>query len=199
MAARIAPGDRAAIQALWQRYHEPLLRVAEARLRGAPCRAGDGEDVTVDAFLRFCADIQKEGRFPNLSNRDHLLRLMARFTAFEALDFRARAVRRHRAVRGDSALGEAGFELHAGQEPPPEFQAQVASLLDKLSKLTELDDQLPRVAQMRLEGCTNQEIAAVLDCSVATVERRVSLIRRHWQADWEALHGANEDSATGGA
>lgn len=191
-------GDRAAIQALWQRYYEPLVRVAEARLRGAQRRVGDGEDVTVEAFLRFCSSVRKPGRFADLSDRKHLLRLLARFTSFEALDFRAREGRRHRIVRGDSAVGEAGFEPHAGQEPPPEFQAQVGSLLDKLDQLQKLDDKLQQVARLRLEGRTNEEIAATLRCSRATVERRVSLIRRHWKADWDALRGASNTAPTTG-
>src|SRR5271154_3250417 len=87
--------DQAAIQALWVRYYEQLVRVAEARLRGAPRRAGDGEDVTVDAFLRFCENMQKPQKFAEICDRNHLMRLLARFTAFEALDFRARESRRH--------------------------------------------------------------------------------------------------------
>jgi hypothetical protein len=93
-----------------------MVRVAEARLRGAPCRAGSAEDIAVAAFLGFCADVQRPGQFPDLSNRDNLLRLLFRFTVCEAADFRAREIRRHKAVRGDSALGEAGFGPYAGRK-----------------------------------------------------------------------------------
>ena len=33
-------GENQAVQVLWERYFEPMVRVAEARLRGAPSRAG---------------------------------------------------------------------------------------------------------------------------------------------------------------
>jgi DNA-directed RNA polymerase specialized sigma24 family protein len=171
-----------------------MVRVAEARLRGAPCRVGGAEDVAVDAFLRFCRDVQKQGRFPDLSSRDNLLRLLFRFTVCEAGDFRTREARRHRAVRGDSALGEAGFELHAGREPPPEGQAQLASLL---AKLPEEELQLRSIALLRLEGLSNDEIATACKLSRATVERRFNMIRGYLSADWEALQGNDaEDSPT---
>jgi DNA-directed RNA polymerase specialized sigma24 family protein len=186
-------GEQQAVRVLWEHYFEPMVRVAEARLHGAPCRGGGAEDIAVDAFLRFCAAVKREGRFPDLSSRDNLRRLLFLFTVWEAGDFRARETRRHRAVRGDSALGEAGFELHAGREPPPEGQAQLASLLAKLPEERELRS----IALLRLEGLSNDEIAARCKVSPATVELRFRLIRSHLKADWEALQGNNaEDSPT---
>jgi DNA-directed RNA polymerase specialized sigma24 family protein len=183
-------GEQQAVQALWERYFEPMVRVAEARLRGAPCRAGGAEDVAVDAFLRFCADVQEKGRFPDLSSRDNLLRLLFWFTVCEAGDFRKRETRRHRVVRGDSALGEARFELHAGREPPPEGQAQLASLL---AKLPDDKKKLRSMALLRLEGLSNDEIAAACKLSRATVERRFDMLRGCLRADWEALQGNSEE------
>jgi DNA-directed RNA polymerase specialized sigma24 family protein len=181
------------VQVLWQHYFEPMVRVAEGRLRGASCRAGGAEDVAVDAFLRFCREVQRQGRFPDLSSRDNLLRLLFRFTVCEAGDFRARETRRHRVVRGDSALGGAGFELHAGREPPPEGQAQLASLLGKLPE----ERKLRSIALLRLQGLSNDEIAAACEVSRATVEMRFRLIRSHLKADWDALQGNSaEDSPT---
>jgi DNA-directed RNA polymerase specialized sigma24 family protein len=185
-------GEQQAVQVLWERYFEPMVRVAEARLRGAPCRAGGAEDIAVAAFLSFCADVQKQGRFPDLSNRNNLLRLLFRFTVCEAADFRARETRRHRVVRGDSALGEAGFEPHAGREPPPDGEAQLASLL---AKLPEDELQLRSLALLRLEGMSNDEIAAACKLSRATVERRFGLIRKLLQADWEALQSDNTEGS----
>jgi DNA-directed RNA polymerase specialized sigma24 family protein len=187
-------GEQQAVQVLWEHYFEPMVRVAEARLRGAPCRAGGAEDVAVDAFLRFCADVQKKGRFPDLTSRDNLVRLLFRFSVCEAGDFRKRESRRRRAVRGDSALGEAGFGTHEGREPAPEGQAQLASLL---AKLPEEKLQLRSIALLRLERLRNDEIAAAYNLSRATVERRFDMIRGYLKADWEALQGGNaEDSPT---
>ena len=185
-------GEQQAVQVLWEHYFEPMVRLAEARLRGAPCRASGAEDIAVEAFLRFCADVQKQGRFPNLSRRDNLLRLLFRFTVCEAADFRVREARRRKVLRGESALGEAGFAPHAGREPAPEGQVQLASLL---AKLPEDEKKLRTIARLRLEGLSNDEIAAACDLSRATVERRVGMIRGCLNADWEALQGNHaEDS-----
>jgi DNA-directed RNA polymerase specialized sigma24 family protein len=184
-------GEQEAVQALWERYFEPMVRVAESRLRGAPCRAGGAEDVAVAAFLAFCVNVQRQGRFPDLSSRGNLLRLLFHFTVCEAADFRARESRRHRAVRGDSALGEAGFGPHPGHEPAPEGHAQLASLLAKLPE----ESQLRSIALLRLEGLSNQEIAAACKVSRATVERRLAMIRGHLKADWEALQGNSATDA----
>ena len=45
------------------------------------------------------------------------------------------------------------------------------------------DDELRRVAILKLEGYTNAEITAQVDRSPATVERWLNLIRKHWAAE----------------
>jgi DNA-directed RNA polymerase specialized sigma24 family protein len=185
-------GEQQAVQVLWEHYFKPMVCVAEARLRGAPCRAGGAEDVAVDAFLRFCKAVKRQERFPDLSSRDNLLRLLFHFTVRKAADFRARETRRHRAVRGDSALGEAGFGPYPGREPAPDGQAQLASLL---AKLPEDQKKLRSIALLRLEGRSNDQIAAACKVSRATVELRLRLIRRHLQADLEALQGNNAEGS----
>jgi DNA-directed RNA polymerase specialized sigma24 family protein len=45
------------------------------------------------------------------------------------------------------------------------------------------DDVLRSIAVWKMEGLTNQEIAARLGCAVPTVERRLRLIRKTWSAE----------------
>jgi DNA-directed RNA polymerase specialized sigma24 family protein len=167
-----------------------MVRVAEGRLRGAPCWADAAEDVAVEAFLSFCRNAQREGHFPDLRGRDNLVRLLMRFIVYKAYDVYAREVRRRQVLRGESALGSAGFEPHAGREPPPEFEAQVASLLAKLP------EELRAIALMRMEGLRNDEIAGVCGESIATVERRVRMIRGYLKPDWDALRGIEAEEST---
>jgi DNA-directed RNA polymerase specialized sigma24 family protein len=47
--------------------------------------------------------------------------------------------------------------------------------------LHHLGDDLRPVALAKMEDYTNQEIAAKLDCSLSTVERRLRFIRKIWQ------------------
>jgi DNA-directed RNA polymerase specialized sigma24 family protein len=87
--------------------------------------------------------------------------------------------------RGGGAVG-GGFALEGaiGAEPTPAFAAEMADqvrvLLDELG-----DPDLRRVALWKLEGYTNAEIAGLLDRSVATVERKLDLIRHKWEAPHE--------------
>jgi DNA-directed RNA polymerase specialized sigma24 family protein len=181
----IQTGDPAAAQPLWERYFRRLVGLARARLHALPRKAAaDEEDVALSAFDSFCRGAQA-GRFPRLDDRDDLWRLLATITARKA----GRLVRaEHRQkrgggrVQGESALGEpdAGIDAAAAAEPTPEFAAQVTEeyrgLLGRLG-----DDQLRAIAQWKLEGYTNREIADRLGCAPATVERRLALIRRLWE------------------
>src|SRR5262245_60870661 len=99
-------GDHQAAQPLWERYFQQLVHLARARLQGTPRRAADEEDVALSAFASFCRGAE-QGRFPRLSDRKDLWRLLVVITARKALDLSARERRRKRGggtVRGDSAL-----------------------------------------------------------------------------------------------
>jgi DNA-directed RNA polymerase specialized sigma24 family protein len=172
-------GDEDAVRQLWQRYFQPLVRLARARLAAAGGGASDAEDVALDAFFGLCvrlADPASARRFPVLSNRTHLWKLLACFTVREAFDLATKEARRRAVVAGEAALGDAGFEPFAGREPPPEFAAAVTDLLEYLPS-----DQLRAVAVAKMEGHTNPEIARRLGCAVSTVERKLQVIRLLWK------------------
>jgi DNA-directed RNA polymerase specialized sigma24 family protein len=69
-----------------------------------------------------------------------------------------------------------------GREPTPSFAAGVAEecrrLLDRLGS-----GELQEVALLKMEGYTNAEVAAKLGRSLATVERKLKLIRRTWDGE----------------
>ncbi len=66
-----------------------------------------------------------------------------------------------------------------GNEPTPEFAAQVAEEYERL--LNFLDDDQRAIAVAKLEGLTNPEIAVRFDRSLRTVERKLQLIRGIWE------------------
>ena len=72
-----------------------------------------------------------------------------------------------------------------GTEPSPDFAVLVAEQFQALLGVLP-DDELRLVARLRLEEQTNAEIAARLQCSERTVERKLALIRGFWE---EALPG----------
>ena len=141
-----------------------------------PCRAADEEDVALSAFDSFCRAAE-QGRFPRLSDRNDLWQLLVMITLRKAADL---ADHEGRGKRDWRKLGDGDPEALAAllsREPDPAFAAEVAEecrrLLDRLE-----DAQLRSIALRKLEGDTNEEIAAKLGCSLATVERRLRLIRK---------------------
>jgi DNA-directed RNA polymerase specialized sigma24 family protein len=171
-------GDRQAMQKLWERYFQPMVRLAAGRVHPARRRPAGSEDIALEAFLEFCEHLARPdgGRsFPQLETREQLWKLLACFTVRTAFDFNQKQARREKVVRGESALGEEGFAPFAGREPAPEFAAAVNELLDQLK-----DDSLRTVALRKMEGCTVPDIAQELDCSASTVERKLRAIRCIW-------------------
>jgi DNA-directed RNA polymerase specialized sigma24 family protein len=172
-------GDEEAVRLLWQRYFQPLVRLARGRLSARGCADHDAEDVALEAFWSLCQRVTRPDAgdcFPRLNNRAHLWKLLACFTARRAFDLARKEGRRCRVVADEAALGADGFEPFAGKEPPPEFSAAVADLLECLPT-----DELRRIALARLEGRTNDEAARYLGRSTSTVERKLQVIRALWR------------------
>jgi DNA-directed RNA polymerase specialized sigma24 family protein len=79
---------------------------------------------------------------------------------------------------------EAAIEELVGQEPTPEFAAQVAEQYRRLLDLLG-DDTLRQVAVWKMEGLTNDEVAERLACSRRTVARKLETIRIIWSDETE--------------
>jgi DNA-directed RNA polymerase specialized sigma24 family protein len=162
-------GRKEAIGALWERFCGPCRALARRRL-GQAGHLVDEDDVVTEAFLSFCT-AARAGKFPDLTSRDNVIRLLAVFTMRKAFDARRKALRRRDKVRTESVLGALGFEPFEGRGAPPEFEAKVEDLLGRLET-----DELRSIAVMRMQGHSREEIAARHNCSVATVQRRLSTI-----------------------
>jgi DNA-directed RNA polymerase specialized sigma24 family protein len=191
-------GDQAAAQPLWERYFAKLVLVARGKLKRIRRTTADEdeEDAALSAFNSFCAGAAR-GQFPQLSDRDDLWRLLVVITARKAM---AQANRQGRQKRGggrviDEAVlfgqnSDAGADSLGGLEriaaggPTPEFAAMMAEECQNLLGALD-DDSLRQVALSRMEGYTNDEIAAQLGCARRTVARRLDLIRKTWLATGE--------------
>ncbi len=185
-------GDPAAAQLLWERYFDRLVRMARARLRaaGRPSAVADEEDAVLSAFDSFC-DGAVCGRFPQLTDRDDLWRLLVVITSRKVQALARREGRQKRGggrVRHESDAPVAGgtaaaadLDHFAGDEPTPEFAAQAAEECQRLLDALE-DESLRQIALARLDGYTNDEIAERLGCARRTVARRLVLIRKTWLA-----------------
>lgn len=181
---RLKAGDPMAAQPLWDRYFERLVRLARGKLSARARREADEEDIALSAFHSFC-QAASEGRFPHLDDRDDLWALLVTLTerkAYAQLDRAAATKRGGGEVRGDSAFPVA-YDPPA-PEPTPSFAAEVAERCERLlARLDAVDPALRQIAVWKLEGYANAEIAAACGKSLATVERKLGLIRSLWSAE----------------
>jgi len=179
-------GDSEAAQHLWQRYFRQLVGIARKRLATSPRRVADEEDAVISAFRTFFLRL-RQGSFAKVNDRDDLWRVLVTITSRKAAK-QAVTLRRQKrggaGVRGESALlcgdsSRAGMAAIAAQEPTPAFAVEVAEQFQRLMECLN-DDVLRRIALMKLEGYSNEEIAAALQCGLRTVERRLRVIRTLW-------------------
>jgi DNA-directed RNA polymerase specialized sigma24 family protein len=186
----IKTGNPTDIQRLWDRYFQPLVRLADAKMPGHARREFDEEDVALSAIDSFCGRVSR-GQFPKLADRNDLWRLLVTITLRKVIDSVRHQTRQKRG--GGSVLGESAFmDVDAidsrmthllSRELAPELAAESAEaferLFEKLGHPT-----LRTVAQLKLEGYTTEEIAAEIGTSTRTVDRKLQLIRAIWHKEF---------------
>jgi len=178
--------DPAAVHQAWEAFFGRLCRVANRRLGAGRAHAASGEDVALSAFASVCRRLDQ---YPQITTRTDLWRLLVTVTerkAWKLLRAENRLKRGGGKILDESALRRGGASKAPGMaelaaaEPSPSF---IASMTETVRSMFEaLDPQARRVAQWKLEGDTNEEIANKLQRSVATVERKLKLIRAIWSS-----------------
>jgi DNA-directed RNA polymerase specialized sigma24 family protein len=131
----------------------------------------------------------RRGEF-DVAGRDDLWALLVTITLNKACNAAdrhfavKRDVRRNRPIPSDDAsqsdAPRGAFAPEDVQPTPAEAAALSAALERRLQTLPEAD--LRQVAEMKLEGYTNHEIAVARQWSESTVERKLRLIRKRWEA-----------------
>ncbi len=177
-------GDPAAAGELWESYFRRLVGLARTRLRDVPRLIADEEDVALSAFDSFCRRAEAGG-FRRLRDRHDLLQILTLITVRQAVDLRNYQVRQSRGMGQVRSLGELTadrLEAIGGDGPTPELAVQLAEEYQRLMEQLG-DSRLRSVATLKLEGYTNDEIAARIGCVTSTVERKLALIRRLWAGE----------------
>lgn len=176
---------------LYHRYVERLKGLARQRLSAAARRVTDEDDIANIVLASAFQGIMQD-RFHRLNDREDLWQILLMLTDRKVTDH----LRRHGSlkrgageVRGESALDHAdnsvtsgrGIEQITDRDPTPEFAAlfseEVQIRMDELD-----DDELRQVALAKMRGESNEEIARARDCTTRTIERKLALIRKIWQA-----------------
>jgi DNA-directed RNA polymerase specialized sigma24 family protein len=183
---QLQEGERTAAQRLWEVYVQRLIQLALKKLQGLPPQLADPEDVALSAFKSFCLAAERQ-RLPRLEDRHDLWQVLVMLTRNKAAklrEYHCRGKRDHRRVRREADMApedsRAFYELLQSGEPDPQFAAEVADQCQWLLQILP-DEHLRQLAQRKLEGYTNVEIAELLGCALATVERRLTRIRQFWR------------------
>ncbi|EMI47325.1 MULTISPECIES: ECF-type sigma factor [Pirellulaceae] len=192
---QVRDGDEQATTILWERYFQPLVRLAGTRLPKNLRRTGDEEDIALSAFHSFIAGIRRD-QFPDLAGPDNLWGLLITLTSRKVNAHLRRQTRQKRGggnVRGESVFldargdsGPAGLEQMGGGDDAarPDVRAELAEACEQLLDALP-DEQLREIAVLRMDGYLVDEIAGRLEISKRAVERRLQLIRKTWSEQRE--------------
>jgi DNA-directed RNA polymerase specialized sigma24 family protein len=182
-------GQHAAAQPLWERYFKRLVTRARQKLRGMPRGAADEEDVALSAFDNFCRAAE-QGRFPDLADREDLWQILLMLTDRKAMKLMRNARRQKRgggnvlneATCLDGATDDGPLSRIPDPEPSPAFAALLAEECQRLLGLLK-DPDRQRVALLKMEGYTINEIADQIGRVPRTVQRWLRLIRQIWERE----------------
>jgi RNA polymerase sigma-70 factor (ECF subfamily) len=189
---RAARGDRWGREVLYRRHASYLLGLS-MRLLG---NRGDAEEIVQDAFIAAFQQLRTL-RDPGA------LRVWLGQIVVNLVRHRLRRLRLLRLLGLDRGADDATLEALAAPGVHPEASGELA-LLDRA--LARLRADL-RIAWMlrNVEGLELTEVAAVCNCSLATIKRRLSeadgVVRGHVGASssWEGLQRSSSSSGEGGA
>jgi RNA polymerase sigma factor (sigma-70 family) len=168
-------GNEGAAQELWNRYFTQLVEVARRQMRNL-ARDADEEDVALSALKSAMLGVQ-DNRFPDLNDRTGLWPLLVTITARKAVN----ELRRQRAKKRDRAFEQPIVDEQsiAGSDPSPDFALRLTEAIQSLV-LALGDKTLQVIAQRKLEGYANDDIAKELNVSTRTVVRKLARIRQEW-------------------
>jgi len=173
-------GDPAGVEELWQRYFARLVGLARTKLRDAPRRVADEEDVALSAFESFCRNAAC-GRFPQLNDRDGLWRLLVLITARKAAHLKRDMTRQRRGGGAAAAADEdGGLDQVLSREPTPEFAAQIAEQYERLLQALN-DPELEAIAVGRMEGYHVEELGERFGYAPRSIKRKLKMIRSVWE------------------
>ena len=184
-------GDQGAARLLWQRYYRELVELARARLGQTPRRIADEEDIAL-SVLRCLYEGAAKGQFAAVVNRQELWQLLGTITIRKVIDQQRLLKKQKRGggrVRGDSVLevgdGDgrgAGFDEILGDAATPEVLAIAVEEYQRLMRVLD-DDRLRTIAQRKLEGHRNEDIADALGLACRSIERKLQRIREIWEGE----------------
>lgn len=170
-------GDPACSRQFWNRFGEPLQRIAERNLEGGLARRVGPEDVVQSACRTFFRRVRNG--LLELTDQESLWRLLCAITLNKVRQQRRFHHRKKRGLAAEQPL-QAGEDREwfldvEGSDPGPDLVAEWGEQMEQL--LAPLDEEQRRIVDLRLQGHTQEEIAAQLEISERTVRRLIKTIQ----------------------
>ncbi|MGB1816369.1 MAG: ECF-type sigma factor [Rubripirellula sp.] len=195
--SKVKEGDEDSVRELWNRYSGALVRSAQTRISKQVAAKVDSEDLAQSVFFAIYRGAV-EDKFEQLNDRAGFWTLVLAITRRKAVD---RIRNLTAAKRGGAAAMRASQEAVGesvanivdrapSREVDPQVEVECEDLLESLKQQLDIEDasgMLTRVAMSRIAGLSVKEIAAELDRTERTVERKLSLIRSLWSESIEGL------------
>lgn len=170
-------GDNQVIGEFCEQYGAPLHRLADKRLPAGLRRRVGPEDVVQSACRTFLRRAQG-GEF-HLADTEGLWRLLCAITLTKVREQARFHLRRRRALNQevDPAPAEGSPSVWHPADPGPS-PAETAEFADQLSQLLgNMDEEERQLVDLKLQDCTNDEIAERLGCSERTVRRLLKRVQ----------------------
>jgi RNA polymerase sigma factor (sigma-70 family) len=174
-------GDGQIVQEFCEQYGEMLQRLADKHLAPGVRRRVGPEDVVQSACRTFLRRA-KGGEF-QLADSEALWRLLCAITLSKVREqtrFHLRQKRGlHREVEAALPSGDTSGADFQPVAPGPS-PAEAAEFADQFQRvLAGLDEEERQVVDLKLQECTNDEIAERLGCSERTVRRLLKRVQAH--------------------
>lgn len=179
--------DAEAAQVLWDRYFERLCAFSEGRIYRRHRRLVSPDEIAADAFMALVYGVQQK-KFEKVRNRDELWqmltliasRLIIQTHKYHGREKRGGGFKRLSGPNSSSATGRSTVDFLM-EEITPDSIVELEELSQRLLQLLP-SDQLRQIALRRMAGYSTSEIAAELDCTTRTIERKLAMIRTVWNS-----------------
>lgn len=177
----------AAAREIWERFSRQLLELARGHISRRLASRTSPEDILQSMYMSLCHRMQ--GNEFDIADRDDLWKLLITMTLNKTRMAARHHLRLRRDPRREQSPGAGGddeadrdalLEEMDGRAPDPQEAAILTETIDEM--LAALPPELRQIALWKLDGLTNEEIAAPerLDCALRTVERKLAAIRDTW-------------------
>ena len=182
---RLQAGDDSAMQKLFERYSQRLVRLAGYNIHPALVKRFDGEDVVQSVFRTFFRR-QDAGQL-QIEHSQQLWRLLVTITLCKTRSHARRHTAEKRNAQAEQLQGSQ-FDF-LDREPAPEEALALWEEIDFV--LQGLPARTGEILSARLEGKNKSEIATELNLSRQTVHRILNLLEERLDQRFQGFSPGN--------